>query len=324
MKILVVTSMFPTTDNPAFGIFVREQVDSLRRKGVEIDVLFIEGYKSKWNYLKSVWPLYRKVLTGRYDLVHSHYGLNGWVGRMQFILPLVVTFHGDDILGTPVWNGKELRYSLTSRLLVGLNKILARLSRAVIVQSGEMRKVSGYAGAKVIPCGVDFQVFQPIDRITACRQAGLDPAKKYVLFPANPAIPVKNFSLAKDAFDRVKQQIPDLELITFARQIPRRAVVWDMNAADVMLFTSLHEGAGLVVKEAMACNLPVVSVDVGDVREVISGVDNCYVTSRNAQEMADRALDVLKSGRRSNGRKHIARYEISNIADKIIGVYNSL
>ncbi len=320
MKILVVTSMFPTTDNPAFGIFVREQVDSLRRKGVEIDVLFIEGYKSKWNYLKSVWPLYRKVLTGRYDVVHSHYGFNGWVGRMQFILPLVVTFHGDDLLGTPKSNGK---YTLTSRLWAGVNKILARLSKAVIVQSQEMRKKSGYPCAQVIPCGIDFSLFRLLDQVSVSQQLGLDTQRKYLIFAADPAVPRKNFPLAQKVIDIVKKYYPEAELLPVFSQ-PYEKMPLYMNACDVLLLTSIVEGAGVVVKEAMACNLPVVSVDVGDVREVIAGADNCYVTSRNAPEMADRMLAVLKSGQRSNGREHIARYEISNTADKIIGVYNSL
>lgn len=332
MRVLVITSMFPTPANPFYGIFVKEQVESLRQKGVEIEVLFIEGYKNKWNYFKSIRSLYRKILTGKYDLIHSHYGLNGWVGRMQFIVPLVVSFHGDDILGTPAgiadgWlrmaDLQKPRYTFISRILAGSNKILARMSDAVVVQSKQMCRESGCPQARIIPCGVDFQTFRSIDRVTACRQSGLDPGRKYVLFPADPTTPVKNFPLAKEVFDIAKQQIPGLELMTFARKKSRPDVVLQMNAADLMIFTSLHEGAGLVVKEAMACNLPVVSVDVGDVRDVISGATNCYVTSRNPQEMADKVLDILEKGERSNGRQRIERFEMGNIAEKITEVYKS-
>ncbi|MBI4711797.1 MAG: glycosyltransferase, partial [Planctomycetes bacterium] len=90
------------------------------------------------------------------------------------------------------------------------------------------------------------------------------------------------------------------------------------------LFTSWHEGAGLVVKEAMACNLPVVSVNVGDVTEVISGVNNCYLISRNPQEMADKVIAILNGNERSNGRESTRRYELSNIAAQIISLYQNL
>ncbi|MBI4711798.1 MAG: glycosyltransferase, partial [Planctomycetes bacterium] len=233
MKILLLTNMFPSVHNPTYGIFIKEQVDSLKALGVEIDVLFIEGYRNKWNYIKAIFTLYHKILSTHYDLIHCHYGLSGWVGRMQCLLPMVVTFHGDDILGTPGPNGK---YALTGRILAGLNKILARLSNGVIVQSDRMRHKSGCARAQTIPCGVDFDRFKIVDRTTACRQLGLDPQKKYILFPSNPAIPVKNFRLAEAAFNRVKTVIPDAELITLDKPQPRERIVLYMNACDALLF----------------------------------------------------------------------------------------
>ncbi|MFA5794831.1 MAG: glycosyltransferase [Candidatus Brocadiia bacterium] len=330
MKILVVTNMFPVPDRPAFGIFIKEQVESLRRLGAEVDVLFIEGYRSKLNYIKAIFELRRRISRTKYDLVHAHYGLSGWVARLQCAVPVVVSFHGDDLLGTPVQitDSKSqipnFRYSFTSRVLAGLNKIMARLSSAIIVQSDAMWRKSGLASAQVIPCGVDLNVFRPIDRAKARQTLGWDSARKYILFPSDPVIPVKNFGLAEAAFKLAKSAIPEAELVTLAKAEPRERIALYMNAADALVFTSVHEGAGLVVKEAMACNLPIVSVDVGDVRDVIQGATNCYITPRQPQAMANRLTDILKNSQRSNGRERAERFELNHIAGRILELYSGI
>ncbi|MFH1228774.1 MAG: glycosyltransferase family 4 protein [Planctomycetota bacterium] len=326
MKVLVVTNMFPVPARPAFGIFIKEQAESLRRQGVEVDVLFIEGYRSKLNYIKAVWELRRRICQNNYDLVHAHYGLSGWVARMQCGLPVAVTFHGDDLLGTPVLTMTQpprVKYTLSSRVVAGLNKILARLVDAVIVQSAQMRYVSGNPKSMVIPCGIDFNLFQLIDKPAACRQLGLDARKKYILFAADPSVPRKNFPLAQQVFDIVKKYYPEVELLAVFNN-PYEKIPLYMNACDILIFTSIVEGAGVVIKEAMACNLPVVSVDVGDVKEVISGADNCYLTTRNPEEMSQKVLGILNNGKRSNGRDRVEQFELSNIAARIISFYHKL
>lgn len=99
LRTLVVTNMWPTEADPSYGSFVREQMESLRPLGVECDVLFINGRQSRANYLRAVVALHRKLRSQKYDLIHAHFGLSGCVARLQFRLPVVVTFHGDDLLG---------------------------------------------------------------------------------------------------------------------------------------------------------------------------------------------------------------------------------
>src|SRR5215472_15581815 len=107
MKVLIVTAMYPKPENPAFGSFVRTQVESLRRAGVDVELLLLQGRSRKWNYLKAIFQLRERLAKGSFDLVHAHYGLAGMVGRTEWKVPVVVTFHGDDLLGTVNTRGKK-------------------------------------------------------------------------------------------------------------------------------------------------------------------------------------------------------------------------
>ena len=123
------TNMWPHEGDPSYGSFVQDQVESLRRLGVACDILFINGHASRWNYLRSIGELRRRVRAGRYDFIHAHFGLAGWVARMQFRVPLIVTFHGDDVLGRPVRSG---RITLMGRFFQLLSFLLAPCASAVI------------------------------------------------------------------------------------------------------------------------------------------------------------------------------------------------
>ena len=135
MRVLIMTAMYPTLENPAFGSFIRTQVESLRRAGVEVEVLVLRGRSRKWNYLKGIFQLRRRLARGSIDLVHAHYGLVGMIARTQWKVPVVVTYHGDDLLGTVNKRGKK---TLASALIVAAGRILARCVDAAIVQSREM------------------------------------------------------------------------------------------------------------------------------------------------------------------------------------------
>ena len=100
-SVLVVTNLWPTEADPSYGSFVKAQMESLRPLGVEFDVLFINGRESKWNYLRGVRQVRRQLRAKRYDLIHAHFGLSGWVARWQSRVPVVVSFMGDDVLGRP-------------------------------------------------------------------------------------------------------------------------------------------------------------------------------------------------------------------------------
>ena len=317
-RVLVVTNLWPTQADPSFGSFVKEQMESLRALGVNYDVLFVDGPASRWNYLRGVGQVRKLLRTKPYDLIHAHFGLAGWVARFQTRVPLVVTFHGDDALGRPGWDG---RITPMGRLFQVSSFLLARWAAAVIVQSREMRRVLCWEAAEVIPCGIDLDLFQPMERGEACRLAGLDAAKKYVLFAYNPEEPRKRFDLVEAAVEKAREQVPQLELLLL-RGKPHAQVPLYMNAADVVVVASLLEGGPLVTKEAMATNLPVVTVNVGDAVDLIHAADGNYTVPREARAMAERIVEICRRGTRASGRERLRPYSLPVAAQRIVEVYH--
>src|SRR5436309_7226902 len=166
-RVLVVTNMYPMPEDPAYGAFVATQVESLSRAGAEVQVEFVNGRQSATAYLGALLSVNRLARSGKFQVVHAHYGLTGFVAAFQR-LPLVVTFHGDDLLGTPNGHGGV---TLKSRLIRRLGHVAARRADAVICQSDAMRhtlpQVVDGSRAHVIPMGVDVERFSPGDRAAA-------------------------------------------------------------------------------------------------------------------------------------------------------------
>jgi teichuronic acid biosynthesis glycosyltransferase TuaC len=308
MKVLVVTHMYPSREHPENGIFVQQQVESLRREGVEIDVLHVDVKKSKLLYWWSFIPLQKRVLTRGYDLVHAHYVFAGVVARSQFRYPVVVTHHGD-----------EAFYGWQAHLC----RLVSRVVDATIVVTEPIKKSVGLESSVVIPCGVDFDVFKPMDKGRAREQLGLPPDRRLVLFVGNYPERRKRFDIVEDAVAQLKRGGMDVDLITAYKQTYDKVPVY-MNACDAMVLPSEREGSPQVVKEAMACNLPVVSVDVGDVPDVLAGVRNCYVCPREASSIAGKLAVILERCERSDGRAKTARYELGAIAKRIVDVYEEV
>ncbi|HTS71835.1 MAG TPA: glycosyltransferase [Terriglobia bacterium] len=316
-SVLVVTNLWPTEADPSFGSFVQAQMESLRPLGVDFDVLFVNGRASRWNYLRGIRQVRRQVRAKRYDLIHAHFGLSGWVARWQWRAPLLVSFMGDDVLGRPARSG---RLTLMGHFLRASGFILARLVDTVIVKSPQMASKLRMPSAHVIPNGVDLNLFRPMDQAQARQLLGLDSAKKYVLFPYNPAEPRKRFDLIQAAVSLAREQVPDLEVLV-RRGLPQQQISMYMNAADVLVMASIFEGSPNAVKEAMATNLPVISVEVGDAAELIGPTAGCFLIPRDARAIADKLVDVCRSGKRTNGREWISRLSMEVVAKQIEAVY---
>jgi teichuronic acid biosynthesis glycosyltransferase TuaC len=308
MKILIVTHMYPTREHPESGVFVQQQVESLRREGVDVEVLHVDVRKSKVLYLWSFVPLQKRALSRRYDLVHAHYVFAGVVARSQFRFPVVLTHHGDEALHG--WQAP-------------LCRLMSRLVDKTIVVTEPIRKSIGLPSAAVIPCGVDFEVFKPMDKRQAREHLGLGVDKKFVLFVGDYPKQVKRFDVIEGAMARLKSGGVDAELVVVYQQVYDR-VPFYMNACDVLVLASEREGSPQVVKEAMACNLPVVSVDVGDVADVLAGVRGCHLSPRDPARIAEKLALVLERCERTDGREKTRRYESSSIARRIIEVYEGV
>ena len=318
--VLVVTNLWPTKADPSFGSFVQAQMESLRALGVEYDVVFVNGRESLLNYLRGIFKARRRLRLKPYDLVHAHFGLSGWVARFQRRAPLVVSFMGDDVLGRFDRRG---RVGLIGRFYQVSSFLLARAAAAVIVKSQAMKARLRLASGHVIPNGVNLELFQPMEPAEARRQLGLESNHKYVLFPYDPAIPNKRYDLVAEAVRLARAEVPAIELLQVSGA-PRSQMPFYLNAADALVLASHSEGSPNIVKEAMAVNLPVISVDVGDVAELIRPAEGCHIVPRRAADIAARIVEVCRRGMRSNGREWIERYAEDKIARDIMAVYASV
>jgi len=310
MKVLAITNMYPTPEYQSFGCFVKAQVESLRAQGIDVEVLFINGERSKFNYLKGAYDLLIRTMTRKYDLVHAHHGFCGLIARLQFKYPVVVSFTGSDMMG--FFQRK-------------LSRFLLRCADASIAKSSKSRDILGNNKVTVIPNGVNLELFRVIDKQKARNQLSLEPLKKYILFLGDPRMDtVKRYDIVEDAYRILKKRYAfEAELLVIYRR-PQSEMPLYMNACDVLVFASNWGGSPNAVKEAMACNLPIVSVDVGDTKEIIGDTQNCYICRQDANDIAEKLLKALKENKRSDGRKMISALSSENTAKRIIALYRQV
>ena len=318
MKVLVVTNMWPSAERPHWGAFVRSQADSLAALGCENTLYEIQGYRSSMEYLRAMSAIPLAARACGAELVHAHYGLSG-AAAARVRLPLVVSFCGDDLLGRPDARG---RLTFKSRALLPVSHQAARRADAVIVKSDEMRRaIPGIAGVDVIPNGVDLARFAPEPRASARAALGWRDAGHVLLFAADPKELRKNWPLADATRAALTARGLDVRLEAVHGR-PQADMVRAMNAADVLLLPSFHEGSPNVVKEAMAVGLPVVAAPVGDCAERLRNVSPSWVVERTVEAFANAAAAVLADQRRSNGREAIERtLSLAAVAKRVLGVY---
>jgi len=298
--------------------FFRAQVAELERRGVDVTTLSVpgenhsqsvdantEGSRSVFDYVRFYPDVLAHSLDG-YDLVHANYGLTAPMAIAQPSLPVVLSLWGSDLMG---------RYG-------PLTKRLAPRCDAVIVMSEGMAETYGEE-CRVIPHGVDLDTFAPMDRDRAREVVGWPTEERIVLFPYPPKREVKNHPRARTIVDRVAARLDrDVSLRT-ATDIPHDRMPYYLNAADALLLTSHREGSPNTVKEAMACNLPVVSTDVGDVTQRLDPVDPATVSDDDDELVAGLAA-ILRAGDRSDGRAYATEIGVERMGKRLLTVYDSL
>jgi glycosyltransferase involved in cell wall biosynthesis len=323
-RVLVVTNMWPRPTRPAFGSFVAGQVTSLREAGVEVAVHVIRGDAHLAAYLTDIPVIARKARDLGVDLVHAHYGLAGW-SASWVQRPLVVSFCGDDLLGTPGMSG---RLTWKSRAAIRMSHRAARRADAIICKSENLRRAlpmdADRRRAVVVPNGVDLTRFRPGDRLAARARLGLQADASLVLFPHAPDQRAqKRFDLAEAAVASAALQLPGLQLLPVAGVAHEDMPDW-YRAADCLLLTSRTEGSPNTVKEALASGLPVVSVDVGDVRYWVQRVAGCEIAAPNADSLASAIARVLRDHRRVDPAPVLQELDHGVAASRVVEVYRSL
>ena len=317
MHVLAITPELPRSDRPGSNAPLLRQIESLRDRGIQVSVIDMRG-TPVLKYLTTI-PKMRKLLS-QVDLVHGHFGFCGWLARCQFRKPLVISFMGDDLLGEPANDGEPTWFS---RRMVQANKRLATKADQVIVKSPEMARVIGHTPSHVVANGVDIDKFQPIARDVERQQLGWNDDELVILFPGNPENPRKGFKLASAATDVAKRLLQKEIRIQPMWGIKPDEVPTYMNACNAMWMTSLIEGSPNVVKEAMACNRPIVGVPVGDVEYLLDAVEGCHFRPRDPQQLGEAMADLLANVEDSKGRDAIHRMalDLDAVADRVIGIY---
>ncbi len=317
-RVLMVSGVYPTEQLPHKGTFIKSQVDSLLAAGLEVEVIHPKPGPVPLRYASASMQVFWKTLMGKYDIVHGHYGLWCLITRLQWTTPVVASFLGDDLLGTVTAEG---HYSSKGAFVARVSRWLSRHVDAVIVKSEGMKKVASAGDTVfVIPNGVDFEQFRPIPRAEARAALGWEPDRYYILFCNDPAIPVKNYPLAWAAVENLRARGTSAELVV-ASGIPYAKIPLYMNASNALILSSLAEGSPNVVKEAMACCIPVVASDVGDVAEVIGHTQGCTVCPLDPGAFAEGLQVALEHQGPTTGRADIAHLESSEIAKQVIAVY---
>lgn len=285
------------------------QRESLLKRGIEIEKFPIHA-GGMGGYIKAIKKL-RKYLENRtYDIIHAHYSFSGFVACLSTRKPVICSLMGSDILQH-------------SRAIVSITRFFSEyLWAATIVKTREMKEV--LKKSILLPNGVDFSNFRPIPREEALRKTEFNPSERNIIFVAqDPKSRVKNLSLAEKSIRLINDENVKLHIIS---NVPFAELPYFYNAADLLLLTSLSEGSPNVIKEAMACNCPIVSTDVGDVKDVIGDMEGCYITSFEAEDVADKIKIALEFGKRTNGRQHIIDLGLDSksIAKKINKIYKSI
>ena len=288
--------------------FVREQGEALRNLGVNVFYYVVKGKGSK-GYLSSLSGLKESIKNNHIDLVHAHYGLCGALSVLQRKVPVVITFHNGETLTS---KGK-----LISSIAAWFSKYNIFVAQHIHDSLFLVPKIYS-----IIPCGIDLNQLPIIDKDKAVDSMGLRKDIPNILFGGSFTNARKNYPLAKEATSLLPYEVNLIEMKGFTRS----QVNMLLCGCDVFLMPTKSEGSPQVVKEALACNCPIVATGVADIPNLLSGVSECYTTDFDASEIADRIDAIIKAGKRSNGRQKVIALKLDNpqVALRIKRVYESV
>ena len=332
MKILIIAS----DKGGHFAPFIEEQIAALQVTGVQIVRYAIKG-KGILGYLCELPALKRMIRAERPDIVHAHFGLSGLLANLQRLVPVVTTYHGSDI-NVP----KILRISKMAMRLSAWNIFVSQRNVDIAFRlspSGVPGKVRDFVGCSfasrlkrrstLIPCGINLTDDQLLSRSEARKILGLHEDEIIILFAGAFDNAVKDAPLARQTVELASSLSPLASRLVLQelRGFSRAEVNCWMCAANALLMTSKTEGSPQVIKEAMACGCPIVSVDVGDVAERTSGVEGCYVVpSREPAAIAEALQQAIAFEGRTNGREKIIEMGLSNeqVAKRLVEIYKQI
>jgi teichuronic acid biosynthesis glycosyltransferase TuaC len=305
VRALVVTNMYPTPERPALGSFVRDQVEALRRRDDVVVELFAfpPGLRS---YPAAARALRQRFRGERFDVVHAHFGLTAWPALAAGLGPVIVTLHGNDL-----FHPRSNRITRAVLPLTALPVAVSREFSGLLPGAGVTRRVA------VLPVGIDLERFRPIPRREARERLGLDPDRPYLLFPHDPARPLKRY-------DRAQEAAAGTELLTMGAVAPAEVPYW-INASNAVLVPSQAEGFGLSVIEALACGVPPFGTPVGIHPVALDGIPGafCAPWDRDAWRAALRTV-LEADDPRVDGRERAELFSADRMAARVVAAWRDV
>ncbi len=322
-KLLVITNMFPTKCRPFSGTFIEQQVEGLRRIGLTVEVLLFDRLKyGRLVYGRVAEEVGAKIDEFSPDLVHVMYGgvLAYKVAMLRPPIPFVVSFCGEDLYGTP-GNRNLLRNWINIRA----SHYAAKSAAGIIVKSKNLRaalpaRLTRGRPLQIIPNGVDLRRFKRLPKEECLERVGWDRDKFHVVFCRNGSPVRKREWLARDAFACFHKHVRNSQFHVLDK-VPHECVPSWLGAADALIVTSINEGSINIVKEALACGLAIVSVDVGDVKERVDGIEGCHVVQPDSEALARALASVASSRKRINANRSLDALSIESIARRLDQFY---
>lgn len=307
---------------PHSGVFMHELRPYVEATGIRVDMIGVGDLYSPRRMWETIKKLKRDVKS--HDIIHAQYG-SGCSFVSAFVnLPKICTFRGSD------WYGARGDFPLSVRIRGIAGGVLSRLSLhrydEVVVVSRRMRRDVRHTAisreVSVIPSGIDLNRFRPIDRNLARARLGVpDDNRPWILFAsARQNKPVKRFGLAQAAFAVCSDTIPEAQFKVVSG-MTREQVALMMNAGDVLLLTSVHEGWPNVIKEALACNTPFVSTDVSDLAEIAAMTTTCRVEDDDPVSLGRALVDVIRANRTESLRELIEPMNMEATAERLASLY---
>lgn len=315
---LRVLAVIPGPGLGASMIFARRQAKSLTGPTTDIRSFFLNSRMSPLRLSREWYRLRREIHNYQPHIVHAHYGtITALLCALSTSRPVVITFRGSDLNFHP-----EVGF-WRSRMGYVLSQIAALRSVEVICVSSQLRRRLWFSRrrAVVIPDGVDLNLFRPLPKAHARALLGWDQKVPTVVFNTSARPRAKGIELVEAALRVAERRVGHIQMAILNGMVPPSDVPLFLSAADCAAVASFSEGSPNIVKEAMACNLPVVSVDVGDVVERLTGVHPSRIVARDPEEFGNALADILTAGLRSNGRDVVVECSDKNIAKRIHSIY---
>ena len=317
-KIKILT-VIPYSDISSSMIFAKRQASSLKYPGIENKIFYLPERTSFTALFKSFIEF--KEILKQYSpgIIHSHYGtVTSFFCAFTNRKKLIITFQGSDLNKT---RGDGILRDFFGRILSQLSAL--RASKIICVSQSLLERLWWNRNKSVVlPVGINIEKFIELNPTESREKLGWKKESKIILFNGNAPI-VKRLDIANEVFSMLKEKIPECELIILDGSTDPELIPLYLSASDCLLLCSDSEGSPMMVKEALACNLPVVGIDVGDVSERISGVKNCVITEKNSILLSEEIIKLLKKNERSNGREKLIEDELTEkrVSEKLIHIY---